>query len=251
MHATSQTFSCTSVYKVVERSAYRAMFFEGNEDYGVATGGTSNTLTDSTKNWGTNQWQNGCVIIVDGSGWGQCKYISSNSTAIVTISGNWVTNPNETSRYVLVQYPKKWQNGSPACYAVRELCTQAWRDYQDGMQSNIDGVRNILNSELGLSSADYIKIPTLFDKTFSFYPTKALMPNMVNSLIAGGKIIIAKPFGSKNSSGQDIFEEEAKARITSLPEVFIDDWDTYHAQDGEIHCGTNVKRTPPATNWWE
>jgi hypothetical protein len=25
----------------------------------------------------------------------------------------------------------------------------------------------------------------------------------------------------------------------------------FHAWDGEIHCGTNVKRTPASVNWWE
>jgi hypothetical protein len=39
---------------------------------------------------------------------------------------------------------------------------------------------------------------------------------------------------------------------------WIDDWDTYHRRSGEIHCGTNVVRTPPeaATGyggpfWWD
>jgi len=36
---------------------------------------------------------------------------------------------------------------------------------------------------------------------------------------------------------------------------FIDDW-FYHTQEGEVHCGTNAKRTPPAEaalaeKWWE
>ncbi len=36
---------------------------------------------------------------------------------------------------------------------------------------------------------------------------------------------------------------------------FIDDW-FYHTQDGEVHCGTNAKRRPPAEaalaeKWWE
>ncbi|MEW5818431.1 MAG: protein-arginine deiminase family protein [Spirochaetota bacterium] len=33
--------------------------------------------------------------------------------------------------------------------------------------------------------------------------------------------------------------------------IFIDDWNTYHNEEGEIHCGTNVKRTPPGVKWWE
>ena len=39
---------------------------------------------------------------------------------------------------------------------------------------------------------------------------------------------------------------------------FVDDWDSYHAMDGEVHCGTNARRTPPeqasgygGPYWWE
>jgi protein-arginine deiminase len=38
---------------------------------------------------------------------------------------------------------------------------------------------------------------------------------------------------------------------TLLPHelVFIDDWSTYHMALGEVHCGTNVRRTP-VDPWW-
>lgn len=77
----------------------------------------------------------------------------------------------------------------------------------------------------------------------------ALMPNMVNSLLAGGTIVIPKPFGPMDSLGNDVFETDVSAKV-SLTEKYIDDWDQYHAWYGEIHCGTNVKRTAPTTNWW-
>jgi Protein-arginine deiminase (PAD) len=39
---------------------------------------------------------------------------------------------------------------------------------------------------------------------------------------------------------------------------WIDDWDVYHVNHGEVHCGTNVVRTPPEAvtgfsgpNWWD
>jgi protein-arginine deiminase len=66
-------------------------------------------------------------------------------------------------------------------------------------------------------------------------------------------MVIAKPFGPKDSSGKDVFEEDFKTKITTLTEVPIDDWTGYHSGWGEVHCGTNVKRTPPSpsTDWWE
>jgi len=32
---------------------------------------------------------------------------------------------------------------------------------------------------------------------------------------------------------------------------FVDDWDRYHTQQGEVHCGTNAKRSVPSgVEWW-
>ena len=31
---------------------------------------------------------------------------------------------------------------------------------------------------------------------------------------------------------------------------FVDNWDIYHLALGEVHCGTNVQRTP-AEDWWD
>lgn len=69
-------------------------------------------------------------------------------------------------------------------------------------------------------------------------------------LVVNGKVIAPKPFGPKNASGQDAFEAIMMDRIGNNVS-FIDDWSTYHLAYGEVHCGTNVKRTPPAVNWWD
>ena len=111
-------------------------------------------------------------------------------------------------------------------------------------------MRSTLNSSFGFTASDYIEIPTLFNKYSSQNEAVVLMPNMVNSLVDTSKIIIAKPFGPRDSSGNDVFEEDVKAKITSLTEHFIDDWDTYHLSGGEVHCGTNATRKPPGTTWW-
>ncbi|MGQ0641725.1 MAG: protein-arginine deiminase family protein [Gemmatimonadaceae bacterium] len=56
----------------------------------------------------------------------------------------------------------------------------------------------------------------------------------------------------------DLFEACTRARLkaTGAKLHFIDTWDWYHRQSGDIHCGTNVKRTPmendPAfPKWWD
>ena len=31
---------------------------------------------------------------------------------------------------------------------------------------------------------------------------------------------------------------------------FVDDWEAYHLGEGEVHCATNVRRTPTGPGWW-
>jgi hypothetical protein len=55
----------------------------------------------------------------------------------------------------------------------------------------------------------------------------------------------------------DLFEAfvHVKFHNIGLTAHFVDDWDMYHLNLGELHCGTNVKRTPPekssAPRWWD
>ena len=37
------------------------------------------------------------------------------------------------------------------------------------------------------------------------------------------------------------------------PTAKFANWDfrSYHLNLGEVHCGTNTRRTPPAQNWWD
>jgi hypothetical protein len=73
---------------------------EDNADVGVSTGGNTNTtLNDTTKSWTTNKWQNKIVAIVDGTGKGQIRTISSNTPTQLTVSTAWTTVPDSTSVY--------------------------------------------------------------------------------------------------------------------------------------------------------
>ena len=76
---------------------------------------------------------------------------------------------------------------------------------------------------------------------------------MVNALVDGPKVVMAKPFGPRDG-GTDLFESDVQAKFAGigLTGLFLDDWNTYHRMEGEIHCGTNGKRSPPANvKWWE
>lgn len=74
-------------------------------------------------------------------------------------------------------------------------------------------------------------------------------PNWVNVLVVNGRLIVADPF-------YDGFMTEFLSRLDAIGYQsgttlrFIDDWKVYHRADGEIHCGTAVKRTPSNVAWW-
>jgi hypothetical protein len=68
-------------------------------DSGTATSGTSTTLTDTSKSWGTDVWVGNKVSITGGTGAGQTRSISSNTATVLTVSSAWTTNPDATSTY--------------------------------------------------------------------------------------------------------------------------------------------------------
>jgi len=70
-------------------------------DSGTATGGTSTTLEDATKAWGTDIWREGIVEIVAGTGVGQIRKITANTGTTLTVTPAWVTIPDTTSLYAI------------------------------------------------------------------------------------------------------------------------------------------------------
>lgn len=55
----------------------------------------------------------------------------------------------------------------------------------------------------------------------------------------------------------DIYEAYVKVRLSALglQPFFVDNWAWYHSKDGELHCGTKVRRKPhvpdAGSRWWE
>lgn len=68
-------------------------------DSGTATAGANGTITDTNKSWRTNVYAGKNVHITGGTGSGQIKQIVSNTATALTVSGNWITNPDNTSTY--------------------------------------------------------------------------------------------------------------------------------------------------------
>lgn len=66
---------------------------------GTATDGTATTLSNSSKSWTINQWTNYQIRIVSGTGAGQIRTITSNTSTQITVSTSWSTQPDNTSVY--------------------------------------------------------------------------------------------------------------------------------------------------------
>lgn len=72
---------------------------EGNVS-GMASSATGTTLVHTGKTWTVNQWAKSQVRIVEGTGVGQVRNITSNTADTLTVPA-WGTNPDATSRYVI------------------------------------------------------------------------------------------------------------------------------------------------------
>jgi hypothetical protein len=116
-----------------------------------------------------------------------------------------------------------------------------------------------MKAEFGLTDADVILIPSIFEKSSNSSRVVALVPGQVN-LVVGNvagetpKLMVPDAFFRPGGAavGTDPYNN---AFTAAMPDgydiVYVDNWSTYHANLGEVHCGTNVIRTPPAENWWE
>lgn len=81
---------------------YTGTVFWSIEDSGTASAGGASTLTDSTKTWTTNQYQGYTVWVYGGTGSGQYRVISSNTSTQLTATVAWTTTPDATSTYRIV-----------------------------------------------------------------------------------------------------------------------------------------------------
>jgi protein-arginine deiminase len=133
------------------------------------------------------------------------------------------------------------------------------RQFNARLQDRLDEMlTNIICPEFKLANPDdIIHIPAIFNGDLGpgtlVENAIARTGGMVNSLVVKPNVIIPKPFGPQNAAGEDIFEKDTREKLQRLGLTvhFVDDWLTYHVNQGEIHCGTNTKRRPPADwEWW-
>lgn len=138
---------------------------------------------------------------------------------------------------------------------VRQLLdkTELW-SFNAGCQDILDEIQTVLERELGLDATAVKKIPVMFKNVAGPGETAALayFPDMVNHLVIGEVSVVPKPYGPVVNGTADPLEQAFIDAVPSRTVRFIDDWLAYHEMSGEVHCGTNARRKPPAeVRWWE
>lgn len=132
--------------------------------------------------------------------------------------------------------------------------------FNDEIQADyLDPILATFKDELGLTEADVIRVPALFERVAGCRAgfAVALVPGTVNLIVANVpgepvRLFVPDPHFRPSGAGvsEDVFAQDFAARMPDGLEVhFVDNWDTYHLNLGEVHCGTNVRRTP-TEDWW-
>lgn len=69
--------------------------------FGIATGGGSNSLTDTRQSWESDEWAGDTLYLVAGTGAGQFATIDSNSGNTLNVSGTFSVSPDSSTRYMI------------------------------------------------------------------------------------------------------------------------------------------------------
>ena len=139
---------------------------------------------------------------------------------------------------------------------------EAVRAYNERIQADhLDPILDELIAGFGLSDEEVIRWPSIFEEVvepgFGACGGLALVPGSVNLLLVnepdGSSVaVMADPFFRADgaAASQDPFIQEYERLLPEeVKPVWVDDWDVYHLGMGEVHCGTNTRRTQDI-EWW-
>ncbi|MBX3207316.1 MAG: protein-arginine deiminase [Labilithrix sp.] len=147
---------------------------------------------------------------------------------------------------------KFWSSGASARATIDQVLADP-----DVMSASAEAVFEvnaqlaIIKAETGLTDAEIVRVPFLHMTVDGH--SVAYQPGMVNGLyIADGHFVAPDPHGPV-IGGKDIFKAAMQSALAPVGVTvhFAEDWDTYHRNLGEVHCGTNATRRIPTAKWWE
>jgi len=160
---------------------------------------------------------------------------------------------------------------------VGEILEDSIMDYSADIDATeVQPQIQIMIDELELEEEDIIAIPGIWEPVGPNY-SLAMMTGMVNLMVFDDKLFIPDPHfrdqwteeedlngnfildkgedtnkdGMLNSKVDPIQAYVETLLPAGLEFYWSDTWATYHVNMGEIHCGTEVRRTPTSTvDWW-
>lgn len=133
-----------------------------------------------------------------------------------------------------------------------------WAYNEDLQADYLDPNLEIFKTELGLVEDDIIRIPAVFEESgYCGGAALSLIPGTVNLVVADlgdGTTNLFLPDPFLREDDEDLASDPLIAEVTRLLPShlklnWLDDWDWYHVQWGEVHCGSNTERAPK-NEWW-
>jgi protein-arginine deiminase len=73
-------------------------------------------------------------------------------------------------------------------------------------------------------------------------------PNATNCQQIDSGTYFPQQFAPRGTDNNDGFQKMIDQIVPNSN--YIDDWTPLHLYEGEIHCGSNVLRQIPSSNWW-
>lgn len=175
--------------------------------------------------------------------------------------GSQYRKPAAGDEFVMVencQFFGQPDNSTPMLFTVKELLADQNMEHLNTTlaKAEIDKAVASINTAAGEGAVEWVHVPDLFlgrayldQAGFSSDGTAfAYNPGLANLQPGSGGIAFARQYGPRNASNVDIFEADVTSKFPTAR--FVDDWYLYHINMGEVHCGSNVRRSPYSFNWW-
>ncbi|MCW5810906.1 MAG: hypothetical protein KIT84_07830 [Labilithrix sp.] len=114
----------------------------------------------------------------------------------------------------------------------------------------VDEQVRIIKQETGLTDDEILRAPFLHTHMRGY--SVAYHPGTVNGIYIGPKDFASPDPHGPVIDGKDIYKValEQELATVDIKTHWVEDWDGYHINIGEVHCGSNVLRSFPTKTWW-
>lgn len=114
----------------------------------------------------------------------------------------------------------------------------------------VDDQIRLIKEATGLKDDEILHAPFLHTHMQGF--SVAYHPGTVNGIYFTPKDFASPDPHGPVIDGKDIFKAalEQELATVGVRTHWVEDWDGYHVNIGEVHCGSNTLRAIPAKTWW-